>query len=443
MPVFSDATLYAGNLMTISKGGYVKHYFAENERILSNVSGGGNSLVPMEEEMFYHPGTVKFPKHFRYQKPEEFSKDFTNFVQYYFNEFMNKYGCQYNGIELKADLGNLPDLRKEFINALNQGISDKLYYFHGNHLGSGSMITDKNGQTYQTLAYAPYGEDLVNIKHYQDNYDEKYRFTGQIYDEESGLYLFGIRHFSPRDNVTPTTDQHWYNYPHITSYNQQGWCPTMITDPTGMDWVEGDGGKITWDDNVTSQKTAGKGQTWLGKNVLVGTHNRDANLNEPINSARFDLYLESNKEGPTATIFGNTVPADVNKHGTLAEGLYPAREQGREKYLRQGKEDLALIINEGKRVPCAPGSAKETMTEIFFHAGNNNREALSDNNGSPYSAGCQTGGSYSGSYKAYREFALKFSNFKGSYYLRSNVSVQSKSIVPFIDGLFGVPNFKK
>jgi hypothetical protein len=38
MPIFTDATLYACNLMTVSKGGYVKQYFAENERILSNVS---------------------------------------------------------------------------------------------------------------------------------------------------------------------------------------------------------------------------------------------------------------------------------------------------------------------------------------------------------------------------------------------------------------------
>lgn len=53
------------------------------------------------------------------------------------------------------------------------------------------------------------------------------------------------------------------------------------------------------------------------------------------------MYLESNKTGPTATIKGNTVPADITKYGTVAEGLYTGSYQ---KY----KGDGAIIINDGK-----------------------------------------------------------------------------------------------
>ncbi|KAF0236445.1 MAG: hypothetical protein FD181_2754 [Prolixibacteraceae bacterium] len=164
----------------------------------------------------------------------------------------------------------------------------------------------------------------------------------------------------------------------------------------------------------------------MGKNVLVGTHNRDANLNEPINSAKFELYLESNKEGPSATIMGNTVPADVTKQGTLAEGLYSARSQGRAGILAEGKQDLALIINEGKSVPTAPGSPKSSMSEIFFHSGNYNRLSLSTNTPGQYiSKGCQTSGCGPGSRPLHNQFMKAVgTDFKGSYYLRSQPKLE-------------------
>jgi RHS repeat-associated protein len=114
--------------------------------------------------------------------------------------------------------------------------SDKLYYFNANHLGSGSLITDGNGQTYQTLAYTPYGSQLVDIKHYSDIYNEPYRFGGKIKDEESGLNYFEARYYWNDGSIPISTDPHWYNYPHITSYNWCGQNPIMITDPTGMDF---------------------------------------------------------------------------------------------------------------------------------------------------------------------------------------------------------------
>ena len=218
----------------------------------------------------------------------------------------------------------------------------------------------------------------------------------------------------------------------------------MRVDPNGMDWVEDNAGNIAWDDKVTSQKEAKEGTTWLGKNVLVGTHNRDENLNEPINSARFDLYLESNKEGPTATIYGNTIPSDVKKSGTLAEGLYKATFGQRKKYLDNGEYDYGLLINDGKAVSTAPGSAKETMTEIFFHKGNDNRESLSTYSGSPYSKGCQTGGNYMGSHEDYKVFAQYLPGFSGTYYLRGKQQQkQSHYYVPFIDGIQGIISNKR
>jgi hypothetical protein len=199
---------------------------------------------------------------------------------------------------------------------------------------------------------------------------------------------------------------------------------------TGMldDWVQGLNGEIYWDENATSQATTKEGEIYLGKNVVVATHNRDADLNEPINTATFDLYLESNHDGPTASIKGNTVPADGTKSGTLAEGLYTARFQSRASYLKKGKIDLALLINEGKSVPTAKGSPKSSISEIFFHAGNNYQTSLFDSKGNAYSEGCLTGPCMPKSSIQWNIFAQNLKKFSGNFYLRE---MPQSSAFPF------------
>ena len=192
------------------------------------------------------------------------------------------------------------------------------------------------------------------------------------------------------------------------------------------DWVEGVDGKIKWDENATSQATTKKDETYLGKNVLVATHNRDADLNEPINSANFDLYLESNKEGSSATIMGNTVPADKETAGTLAEGLYKAKSDHRSKYpdesaLRilnlNGKDGLPTVNGNPN-----PDSNGKTLTGVFFHSAGNKKESLFyiDKRGEqkPWTTGCQTSGSGPGRKDLHDSFMSKVGSFNGTYYLR-------------------------
>ena len=41
-------------------------------------------------------------------------------------------------------------------------MTDEPYYYHSDHLGSASWITNKNGTPVQYIMYAPYGEQLLN-----------------------------------------------------------------------------------------------------------------------------------------------------------------------------------------------------------------------------------------------------------------------------------------
>lgn len=154
------------------------------------------------------------------------------------------------------------------------------------------------------------------------------------------------------------------------------------------------------------------------------------------------MYLESDKTGSSATINGNTVPADITKYGTLGEGLYPARFQGRASYLSKGKDDLALIINEGKDVPTVNGNPNKVNSDmlngVFFHAGNYANSSLFTGSKSPISAGCQTSGCGLGTRPLHNSFMQKVGrNFKGSYYLRSKPVLTVPSLVPFSFDIFG------
>jgi RHS repeat-associated protein len=130
---------------------------------------------------------------------------------------------------------NLPDLLKEFKYAIDRGVPDKLYYFHANHLGSGSLITDKNGGTYQTLAYAPWGEDLANIRHYGDWYDEVRRFTGYEKDNESNLSYAEARYYD--DGWFKSVDPLAEKYPNISPYAYCHNNPVMNVDPDGREVI--------------------------------------------------------------------------------------------------------------------------------------------------------------------------------------------------------------
>ena len=225
VPVFTDAVLYASPLVTVNKNGYVKHYFAETERILSNIGGGttGNANVNPYEEI---PSITR-------KSAYELSDIFSGFASNYLDEVNNKPNvCVNNDIDYPADR-NIPSLYDIFANALQQQNKDRPFYFHSDHLAGASMITNSQGQFYQALAYCPYGEPLIDVSN-GSGYDVEHKFTGQIFDKESGLYSFPARPQDPFLGIFISTDKKWYLYPHLTPYHYCSNNPIMITDPTGM-----------------------------------------------------------------------------------------------------------------------------------------------------------------------------------------------------------------
>jgi RHS repeat-associated protein len=67
------------------------------------------------------------------------------------------------------------------------------YYYHNDHLGSSTIMTDRSGNLVKHYGYKAYGNERYNNP--VENFDVSNRFTGQILDEDPGLYYYGSRFY--------------------------------------------------------------------------------------------------------------------------------------------------------------------------------------------------------------------------------------------------------
>ena len=67
-------------------------------------------------------------------------------------------------------------------------------YYHGDHLGSASVVTDATGALVEETAYYPFGVPRHNEQPRQTS--EPYQFTGKERDAESGLHYFEARYLA-------------------------------------------------------------------------------------------------------------------------------------------------------------------------------------------------------------------------------------------------------
>jgi RHS repeat-associated protein len=105
------------------------------------------------------------------------------------------------------------------------------YYYHSDHLGSTSLITNLDGEIVQHVEYVPFGE--VFIEERNNTWNTPYLFNAKELDEETGLYYYGARYYDPRTSVFLGVDPMWEKYPGISSYAYCVNNPVKYTDPTG------------------------------------------------------------------------------------------------------------------------------------------------------------------------------------------------------------------
>ncbi|MEM4326371.1 MAG: RHS repeat-associated core domain-containing protein, partial [Candidatus Pacearchaeota archaeon] len=112
-----------------------------------------------------------------------------------------------------------------------------LVFYHTDHLGSTTAITDATGNVLQLLEYDPWGQVVKDIG---DNYAH-YRYTGQEFDPEIGLYNYRARMYAPGigrfispDPIVPEpgNPQSLNRYAYVMNN------PLRYVDPSGNKWWE-------------------------------------------------------------------------------------------------------------------------------------------------------------------------------------------------------------
>ena len=113
---------------------------------------------------------------------------------------------------------------------------EEIFFYHTDHLGSTSYITDAKANVAQFDAYLPYGELLVD--EHSSTEEMPYKFNGKELDQETGLYYYGARYMNPRTSLWYGVDPLAEKYPNIGGYVYCTSNPVTLIDPDGKEIKE-------------------------------------------------------------------------------------------------------------------------------------------------------------------------------------------------------------
>ena len=157
------------------------------------------------------------------------------------NEFaIEEFGLWIDGIpkymqaDVEFDYSKFSGMVHYMLDDPNGGKETEVYFYHSDHLGSASWITDFSGVAVQHIQYLPYGEPYINQHPF--GYSERFTFTGKEKDEETGYGYFGARYMDHELmtmwlSVDPLADK----YPGISPYAYCAWNPVKLVDPDGRE----------------------------------------------------------------------------------------------------------------------------------------------------------------------------------------------------------------
>ena len=214
-----QAMFYPNTYLNFNGNGeYTKHYYNGTERIASRL-GDNTTTIAINNNILEAR---------KLQLEEQFREDIHKLIEE----------------TVPIDLPPFID-----VNALQPtGTPNDIYYYHPNHLGSTSFVTDQNQNITQGFLYAPFGEITTEYNiNFGNNVIPKYSFNAKELDEETGMYYYEARYYKPPTFISRDplmSEKTWLSPYHYCSNN-----PVGRVDPTGMldDWYRSDEtGSIFW-----------------------------------------------------------------------------------------------------------------------------------------------------------------------------------------------------
>ena len=105
------------------------------------------------------------------------------------------------------------------------------FYYHPDHLGSSSYITNLDGEVTQHIEYVPFGE--VFIEERNNTWNTPYLFNAKEFDEETGMYYYGARYYESRLSLWMSIDRFAEKYYNISPYSFGADNPLISIDING------------------------------------------------------------------------------------------------------------------------------------------------------------------------------------------------------------------
>lgn len=230
-------SLYVSPYLVANQGGrYTKHIYIGSQRIVSKI--GDFASYGSDPRRIQYAGSetdglsVNYKQ--KYSAQQQVIKDnYAIFEVPYNGTDNNDY---VDGQGFCCDDGS-PEAAQARALALENNFQDpdayeKLqFYYHPDHLGSSSYITNLDGEVVQHIEYVPFGE--VFIEERNSIWNTPYLFNAKEFDEETGLYYYGARYYDSRLSLWISTDPLQEKYVNITSYCYTYNNPVIFIDPDG------------------------------------------------------------------------------------------------------------------------------------------------------------------------------------------------------------------
>lgn len=106
------------------------------------------------------------------------------------------------------------------------------FFYHRDHLGSSTYVTDYQGEVRQYIEYFPFGE--VFVEAHRTPIRQSYLFNGKELDRASGLYYYGARYYDARHSLWQSIDPLAAAYPAWSPYAYVLQNPFTFSDPDGQ-----------------------------------------------------------------------------------------------------------------------------------------------------------------------------------------------------------------
>ena len=260
-------TLYPASILSVNKNRFTKHYFLGDKRVASRIGTGlfnnvygrnGSYVTAGQQDYAERMNQIQTQKEAYYKKvgvapgvptekgaygdPENTGVGYNAVLTELGNHDVPQGWIQTPRPNTTPntnpgppvswnDPSNPDDPQAGYGYIPNDTTKEETFFYHSDHLGSTSYITDDKANITQYDAYLPYGELLVD--EHSSSEDLPYKFNGKQFDDETGLYYYGARYMNPVTSL-------WYGVdPLAEKYVSTGGYVYTLDNPVKLSDIEG------------------------------------------------------------------------------------------------------------------------------------------------------------------------------------------------------------